>query len=357
MLMMGAGAVVALGLVIAGGRWWIEGRNFVSTNDAYVKGDIVAVCAKIAGRLATVKVATGKRVEAGELAAELDDADARIQVRQAEANLATARAGLGSARTSVALQAEQTAAQRAQAAAAIATARRNLEAARVARDRAATDVVRNERVFRAGGVSRQQLDAVRSALATAEAQMQAAASQVTNAEAGAALAASGQTQVRLREQAVETSSAQIAQAEAALAAARQQLAHTRVLVPVAGTIARVPSNPGEMIQPGQPIAQVVADGSLRVEAFLEETKVQRVHIGQAVRVDVDAYAGREYTGKVTDLGAATGSEFALIPQNNAAGNFTKVVQRLPIRIAVEDPNGDLKPGMSVTVHIDVRDAR
>lgn len=353
--MLGAGGLVTLGLLFAGYRWWLDGRNYVSTNDAYVRGDIVAVSAKISGRLAAVHLATGMHVDAGAAAAELDDADAKIAVRQAEANLATAKAGLGSAETGVALQAETTAAQKAQAAAAVATARGNQQAARVARDRAALDYQRHQRVFTAGGVSRQQLDQARAALATAEAQLVAASSQVQAAVAGATLAATGQTQVRLREQQVETTTAQIGQAEASLAAAKQQLSHTRVVAPAAGTVARVPVNLGELVQPGQPIAQVVADGSLRVEAFLEETKVQRVRVGQQVLIDVDAYGGHVFHGKVTDLGAAAGSEFALIPQNNSAGNFTKVVQRLPIRIAVDDPDHQLKPGMSTTIKIDVRD--
>lgn len=351
-----AGVAVAIALAVAGGRWWLEGQRTVSTNDAYVKSDIVAVSAKVAGRLAEVAVSTGVKVAAGAPAARLDDADATLALKRAEADLATARSGLGGAEVGVTLQAEQTAAQRAQAEAAVLGARRDLDAARVARDRAATDLARNQRVFDAGGVSRQQLDAVRAGLATSEAQVQAAAARVQSAEAGAALAASGRTQVKLREQAVATSRAQIAQAEVAVATARQALANTRVAAPVAGTVARTLVNPGEMVQPGQPIAQIVAEGSLRVEAFLEETKVRRVRAGQPVAIDVDAFPGRAFPGRVTDVGAAAGSEFALIPQNNAVGNFTKVVQRLPVRIAVEDPEGLLRPGMSTTVRIDVHDA-
>ena len=352
---------LAVAAAVAGGafgfRWWQAQRDYASTNDAAVKADIVAISAKIPGRLAAVHVSTGQRVRLGQLVALLDDSDARLQVQQAEAGLATATAGLGSADTGVALQREQATAQEAQAAAAVAAARRNLEAARVARDRAAADLGRSERVYREGGLSRQAFDAARAARATAEAQMQAAEAQVRSAMAGSDLAASGRTQVRLREQAVVTTRAQIAQAEAALATARQQLVHTRVLAPVDGEIVRVALNPGEMAQPGQVIASVVADGSLRVEAFLEETKVRNVRPGQPVEVELDAFPGRSFRGRVTTIGAAAGSEFALIPQNNASGNFTKVVQRLPIRIAVEDPERLLRAGLSATVHIDVRETR
>lgn len=352
---------LAVAAAIAGGafgfRWWQAQRDYASTNDAAVKADIVAISAKIPGRLATVHVSTGQRVRLGQLVAHLDDSDARLQVQQAEAALAAATAGLGSADTGVALQREQATAQEAQAAAALAAARRNHEAARVARDRAATDLGRSERVYREGGLSRQAIDAARAARATAEAQMQAAEAQVRSAMAGSDLAASGRTQVRLREQAVVTTRAQIAQAEAALATARQQLVHTRVLAPVDGEIVRVALNPGEMAQPGQVIASVVADGSLRVEAFLEETKVRNVRPGQPVEVELDAFPGRSFRGRITTIGAAAGSEFALIPQNNASGNFTKVVQRLPIRIAVEDPERLLRAGLSATVHIDVRETR
>lgn len=353
-----AGALVAALALGAGGFAWARGQaRYVSTNDAQVKGDILALSPKIGGRIAAVHGDMGARVEAGQLLAELDASDIRIQLRQAEANLAAARATFASSETGVSLQSEQTEAQRAQARAASDAAGRGLQAAEAARAKAAADFARASALFAEGGVSRQQLDAARLALETASAQRDAAASQLRGARAAVALADSGRTQVRMREQAASAARAQLAQAEASVAAARQQLENTRLLAPTSGTVARLNLHPGEMIQPGQPLMSVVSERNLRVEAFLEETKIRRVRVGAPVRLDVDAYAGTAFVGRVADLGAAAGSEFALIPANNGSGNFTKVVQRLPIRIAVEDPAHALKPGMSVSVRIDVEAGR
>lgn len=264
------------------------------------------------------------------------------------------RAGLASTVATVTLATEQTAAQRAQAQAGYQSSLERVQAARVARDKARSDLARLEPLAAEGGLSRAQLEAARAAFATSEAQLQAVEAESRNAQAGIALAASGETQVRIRRQAVATSQAQIAQAEAAVAAARQQLANTRLLSPMAGRIAQVSRLAGENLQPGQPVVSVVASDGLYVNAYVEETKIREVHGGQSVEVDVDAYPGRVFQGKVDDIGAAAGSEFALIPQNNAVGNFTKVVQRLPVRILVEDPEQVLKPGMSATVKIAVR---
>lgn len=356
LVMAGLAAAVLAGAFF-GFRWWQDQHSFVSTNDAQVKGDVVSVSPKIPGRLLEVRKHAGDHVTQGELVAELDPTEIKIQLQQAEANLAAARAGLGSSETGVSLQAQQTTAQQAQAQAAAQTARRNLQAARVARDRAAADQARLEVLFREGGVSRQQMDAARSAVLAATAQVQAAESQVRSAEAGVSLAQTGETQVRQRQQAVEASRAQIAQAEAAVAAARQQLANTRLHAPLTGEVAQVHRLAGENIQPGQPVMAIVGAEGIYVNAFVEETKIAPVKVGQPVRVEIDAFSGRDFAGRVADIGPAAGSEFALIPQNTGSGNFTKVVQRLPVKIRVEDPQGLLRPGMSATVHIDVREAR
>lgn len=356
-LVAGVAVVVLAGIGWGGYRYFQGQRDFVSTNNAYVRGDILTVGAKIPGRLLGMYVGVGDAVKPGQLLGELDAAEIKIQLKQAEANLAAARAALGSSEATVTLQQAQTVGQEAQAAAGVQAALRQADAARVAAVRTESDFNRLTALFREGGVSRQQYDTARAAMDTARAQVRAAEAQVRAARATEAIAVSGETQVQVRKKAVEASQAQIAQAEAAVAAARQQLANTRLVAPVAGVVAKKNLMGGEMVQPGQAIAEVVDPTSVYIEAMIDETAIARVRPGESVRVDVDAYPGQHFKGTVALIGAATGSEFALIPQNNASGNFTKVVQRLPVKIAVENPDQRLKPGMSAQVAIDVRPAQ
>lgn len=348
------GVLALIGVGVGGFKYMQNAHDFVSTNNAYVRGDILTLSAKIPGRLAGLYVSTGDRVTKGQLLGELDAAEIKIQLLQAEANLAAARAALGSSVTTVALQQQQTAGQQAQAGAGVQAAQRNLEAARVNARRAQADFDRLVTLYREGGVSRQQYETARASAETARAQAQAASAQVEAARAASAIADSGQTQVRVREQAVEASRAQIAQAEAAVAAAKQQLANTRLVAPIDGIVAKKALMGGEMVSAGQAIAELVDPDSVYIEAMIDETHVAHVQPGEAVDVAVDAYPGRKFQGHVAQVGAATGSEFALIPQNNASGSFTKVVQRMPVKIQVENPNQMLKPGMSSVVAIDVR---
>jgi membrane fusion protein (multidrug efflux system) len=128
-----------------------------------------------------------------------------------------------------------------------------------------------------------------------------------------------------------------------------------LLAPSDGVVAKKEVVVGEMVSPGQSVVSVVDPESVYLEAMVDETHIQHVKRGEPVRIEIDAYPGRTFEGHVSEVGVATGSEFALIPQNNASGNFTKVVQRLPVKIALENPDHMLKPGMSAVVAIDVRE--
>jgi len=150
---------------------------------------------------------------------------------------------------------------------------------------------------------------------------------------------------------VETLKGRLKEAAAVLEAARLKLAHTCVTSPIDGVIAKKVGNLGEVVKPGQPIAIVVDLANLWVEANLEETKIEQVRWGQAVDLAVDAYPGKKFKGKVVNIGAAASSEFALIPENRSAGNFTKVTQRIPVKIEVIDPVRQLRPGMMVEAAI------
>lgn len=142
------------------------------------------------------------------------------------------------------------------------------------------------------------------------------------------------------------------QAEANLRSAQLQLDHTTIFAPANGIVARRMANVGEQVQPGQGIYSVAKTDDIWVLAYIEETEIRRVRPDAAVDVHIDAFPNQVFQGKVSLVNAVTGAEFSLMPQNNAAGNYTKVVQRIPIKVTVADPNHVLKPGMSAVIDID-----
>jgi len=193
-------------------------------------------------------------------------------------------------------------------------------------------------------ISRQQLDAAQAAadaasanLVAAERQAAAAGGTVENAQAGTRLA-----QARLE-------AAKAARDNAAL-----QLSYTKILAPMSGTVSRKQVEQGQLVQPGQPLFTIVSDSGVWVTANFKETQLSRIRVGQPVELDVDAYGGCVAEGVVESLSAATGAKFALIPPDNATGNFTKVVQRVPVRVKITKGCGSdrpLRPGMSVNAHV------
>jgi len=184
-----------------------------------------------------------------------------------------------------------------------------------------------------------------------EAQQEEAESEVEQNRVKLELGKVNSSDVISKQNRVETLKGRLKEAAAVLEAARLKLAHTCVTSPIDGVIAKKVGNLGEVVKPGQPIAIVVDLANLWVEANLEETKIEQVRWGQAVDLAVDAYPGKKFKGKVVNIGAAASSEFALIPENRSAGNFTKVTQRIPVKIEVIDPVRQLRPGMMVEAAI------
>jgi membrane fusion protein (multidrug efflux system) len=196
-------------------------------------------------------------------------------------------------------------------------------------------------------VSRQQLDAAQAAKDGAEAGLQGAQRQ-----SGAAAAAIGVAQASLRAATARLASIRAARQNVAL-----QLSYTLVVAPVGGVIAKRSVEVGQLLQPGQPLLAIVADSTTWITANFKETQLQDVRAGQKVEIDVDAYPDCHPTGAVESVSPATGARFALLPPDNATGNFTKVVQRVPVRIRVDaacGPEQPLRPGLSVVVHIATR---
>lgn len=331
-------AVVALTWAV---RKFIYSRGHETTDNAQVDGHIVPVLAKVGGYVTAVLVQDNDSVQKGQTLVRIDDAEYRVKVAQAEADLAAAqstaggRQFTGQSQAAVATAAGQRSAADAQIQAALANQQKaNADLARM-RDLVAKQIV-----------SAQQLDAAQAAAASAAADVEALQRQA--AAAGGAVQ-NAQAGVRLAQ-------ARLQAAQAALDNAKLQLSYTTVSAPETGTISKKQVEIGQLVQAGQTMMSIVADTGTWVTANFKETQLNKMRVGQPVAFEVDAYPGCEFEGKVQSLSGATGARFALLPPDNATGNFTKVVQRLPVRIAITKgcgSNHPLRPGMSVVAHVDI----
>jgi membrane fusion protein (multidrug efflux system) len=334
-------ALVAYGLYWAFNTW-NYGRGHESTDNAAVDGHLIPVLAKATGYVQSVTVADNDRVKAESILVTIDPSEYKVKLAQADADLSAARAAAGIRGSGGQAQAavEQATGQRSSLDA-------QIIAARASETKAKQDLARIQELADKQVVSKMQLDAARAAAEAASAnvvalqrQTSAATGTVASAEAGVRLAGA-------REQ-----SAQAARDNAAL-----QLSYTKVPAPAAGTVSRKQVEPGQLVQVGQPLLTIVADTGVFITANFKETQLADIRVGQTAEVEVDAYGGRTVKACVESVSAATGSKFALLPPDNATGNFTKVVQRVPVRLKVKEglgPDEALRPGMSVTAHIDTK---
>lgn len=334
--MLIVGVAVLLVALLWGGKKYLYARSHVSTDDASVDGHIVPVVAKVGGYVASISVNENEHVAPGQVVVQLDTAELAVKLAQADADLAAAQAaagGHGQAEAQVQTAAGQAGALEAQVAAARANA-----------TRARSDLQRMQELASKQIISQQQLDAARAnaaaadaAVAAAERQASAAGGTVSGAQAGARLA-----------------TARLEAAKAARDNAALQLSYARITAPAGGAVSKKTVEVGQLVQPAQQLMSVVADSGTWVTANFKETQLSKMKVGQPVEIAVDAYAGCEVTGHVQSISGATGSRFSLLPPDNATGNFTKVVQRIPVRIAIDRSCGDgrpLRPGMSAIAHV------
>ena len=303
--------VVLLALLVLGIRRWWFGRSHVSTDNAQVDGHIVPILPKVGGYVVEVRVDENRAVKAGDTLVVLDDRDLRARLSQTDADLSALLATVSS-RTRVG-----------QADAAVAQAQANANKGRA-------DLARIEPLAIQNVVSQQQLDAARAAASAADAQLASAQAALVGADARVAAARASRDQAAL------------------------QLSYTRIIAPSNGVVSKKAVELGQLVQPGQPLMTVVPLDDIWVTANLKETETADVTPGDSADVTVDAYKGMHFRGHVESLSPATGAKFSLLPPDNATGNYTKVVQRIPVRIRLDgamDPTHPLRPGMSVVATI------
>jgi membrane fusion protein (multidrug efflux system) len=332
-------AVIALAALAAGGRMWYRSQYFVETENAYVSGHVHPVSARIPGVVTRVLVEDNQLVKAGDVIAELDPADQGVKVEQIEAQIASVEQQVGQADAQVA----QVKAQASAAGAQVAQAQASLVRAKQDADRFGQ--LYNDQMK---AVSKAELDAAVAARASATADV---AARRDNANAA-------QAQIAAADAARDVFKAQIKVLHAQLKDARQQLGYNKIVAPVAGRVGKRSVEVGARVQPGQQLAAIVQD-DVWVTANFKETQLAGLQPGQAVKVKVDALPGKELVGHVDSFSPASGNEFALLPADNATGNFTKIVQRVPVKVTLEPSDikrfsGRLAPGMSTVVEIDLR---
>jgi membrane fusion protein (multidrug efflux system) len=384
--------VVLVAIVGAGVWWWLRpGRE--STDDAQVDGHVTIIAPRVGGTVLRVPVEDNQVVEAGALLVEIDPRDYKVAVDRARAELADAEATAVAAQSNVPITSTTAAGNVSsaqgsveQASSAVEAADKEIEAARARLSaaqsrlreaqanstRSTKDVDRLRGLLAKDEVSQQQFDAAVAAADAQRAAVDTARSQIAEAEAGIHMAESRLAQARAGEQQARaglrtaqtgpeqvtatrarasSAQARVDQAKAALAQAENNLQYTIIKAPARGVVSRKSINAGQVVQPGQALLALVQHDNVWVTANFKETQLAQMRPGQHVDIDVDAYGGKEFSGHVDSIAAATGARFSLLPPENATGNFVKVVQRVPVKIVLDkgqDPERLLRPGMSVT---------
>jgi membrane fusion protein (multidrug efflux system) len=421
------GAVVLLIAAIGGFFYWLHARQFESTDDAFIEGDVVQISPKVSAYVAKVHVKENQQIHKGDLLVELDTRDYEARLEQSKAQLRAAQAQRNQSQAGVDLTRKTVQASQNQAHSNVESARTNVEQTRAAAEAkrtainqaqsqvktaqanlaqtraqipqeeanlnlAQTQVNRYQNLFRTGDISRQQVDQAVAALRVAQSQLDAARrqvdaaqSRVNEANAGVATAqenyrqsvaqiALTQSQVNestgrlqdaeaaperisVSESQIGTAEASIAQAEAAVHQAELELSYTKIFAPEDGFVTRKAVQEGQLVQPGAPLMALSQSDEIWVVANFKETQLNLMRVGQPVDIEVDAYPNQDFHGHIDSFQLGTGSRFSVLPAENASGNYVKVVQRIPVRIVLDETPDNvhlLAPGMSVEPSVKVR---
>lgn len=341
-------------LIIVGGFFGIKGyihsQHHEDTDDAQVTANVSPVISKISGYIAEVRVKDNQFVHKGDTLVVLDTKDLAMALSQAEAALGTARSNVASARagTAAARQTINT------ANAAVATANAQIDAAKVNVWRTTEDLKRYENLIKDHSITQQQYEQALAAKQTADKQLQILQTQRNQAAAQTGVVSS---QSKATAEQIDVSGAMVRQREVDVESAKQNLSYTVIVANADGLVAKVPVQVGQFIQAGAQLFSVILNNEKWVVANFKETQLSRMVEGQKVEMSVDAFPKHQFKGVVSSFSPATGSVSALLPADNASGNFVKVVQRVPVKIEFTDKNDSLinklRAGMNVVVDVEL----
>lgn len=345
--------LIILGLLVIGGCWfgiskYQHSLHHEETDDAQVTADISPVIPRVSGYIESIRVKDNQRVKKGDTLLILDNRDYVIRLEQAEAALATARSNLGSARANTSAAKASIGISQAS----VGTIDAQIEAAKVNQWRANNDLERYSNLIKDHSITQQQYEQALAAKQSADKQVsileeqKKQATQQTNAVS---------EQSNATAQQVGIADATIHQRQVDVDAAKLNLSYTVITAPQDGLVSRVNIQPGQFVQPGQSLFSIVHSEQSWVTANFKETQLDKMKAGQEVIVKADAFPGHKFHATLASFSPATGSTFALLPPDNASGNFVKVVQRLPVKIEFTDTNDSLvrqlRPGMNVLVDV------
>jgi membrane fusion protein (multidrug efflux system) len=355
-----AGAVVFT--IFRNWNSWEGGKAEQVTDDAYVRGDLTPLSTKVAGIVREVSVSDFQTVHRGDLLVQLDDDDYRAQVAQASAGAAAARAAIENNRRQKQLQQakiDRALAGVSQAQAEISVAHAGITAAQADLDRALPERRRQEALMETNSTTRQKVEQVVADEERSRAQL---VSRQASLEQARAMLSSSQSAVDAERRGLDVLNSQELQLiadlhgrEAALTVAQVNLGYTRIEAPADGTVGERQVRPGQLVSPGTQVIPFV--NKLKwVQANYRETQLTNVKVGDAAEIRIDAYPGKVFRGKVIEIAPASGSQFALLPPDNATGNYTKVVQRVSVKIGLDDDSlaPELRPGLSVIATVRTR---
>lgn len=331
--------LLLVALVIAAflSHWWLIGRHYEKTDNAYVHGDITRVSSQLAAQVTEVLVTDNQSVEAGDLLVRLDDRDFSTALAQTRANLATREAEHLQARAQLVRQGSL-----------IEAARAAVEARKAEQRRIELDIKRILPLRQSGYASEEQLSNFRAQLDVAKAQVRGAEAEL-------------QTQVLSKDTLgadIDRLAALIQAAQSEVAKAELDLSRSEIRAPVPGRVGQRSVRIGMNVQPGDHLLAIVPGRDLWVQANFKETQIKRMRQGQSTTLIFDAFDDQPVQGTIDSLFPASGAQFSLLPPDNATGNFTKVVQRIPVKIRIDNDHPlsqKVRPGMSVSVKVDLRD--
>lgn len=336
-ILIGLGLVALAAAAYFGTNYYLVGRFMVGTDDAYVRANNSTLGSRVSGHVAKIVPGDNTLVKAGDVVFRIDDGDYRIAVDSARARIATQDATIARIGRQIAAQG-----------AGVAQAEAQLTSAQAASTRSDLDYERQQALSTRGFASKAVFETSQASRDQSAAAVQAAKAAVESARDAVEVTKAQQDEAR----------AQLAELKSALAKAERDLDFTQVRAPVDGIVSNRIVNTGDYVNAGQRLANVVPLSEVFIDANFKETQLGRVKPGQPVKISVDAYDSRSIDGVVDSLSPAAGAVFTLLPPDNATGNFTKIVQRIPVRVRVPASvaaENLLRPGMSVYVKVDTRE--
>ncbi|MEI9938220.1 MAG: HlyD family secretion protein [Pseudomonadota bacterium] len=375
--------LIAAAVIAGGGFWYLTHRGLENTDNAQIDGDVVSVPARVGGVVTKILFTDNQRVKTGDLLAELDSAPAQAHLAEAEANVFAAQAQADAADATARVSETNAIGDKSVADASLITASvgaasssdqikeaaAQLESAQTSLAQAKIDNDRAKRLLGTGAISQAEsdradttlkmavssVDLARARLTSIKSSAAQAQSRVVEAKAKAKISNDVATQIQLAQARAKAAHAQVDTAKAARDLAALDLSYTKIFAPSDGVVSKKSINVGQMLSPGQSVVQLVTD-KLWVTGNFKETQVAKMRVGQPASIEVDAFGGSSIEGEVESFSGATGAKFTLLPPDNATGNFTKVVQRLPVRVRLRElpPGITLRPGMSVDLTVDTR---